>query len=90
MRISTDINHPDYHPHYRRCQVFLAGAERCNVVFADEEGRHAVLHRLDENGAPVVRGGQFVFEHFWGAVRIECAKGVDLADKSGRLDYSRP
>ena len=73
MRVSTNKDHPDYHPLAHLCSgVYLAGAQRANVVSADEEGRKATVIRLDDKGRPIVKAGELVHDEFFGDVRIEC------------------
>ena len=79
MRVSVDQADAGYHPLACHCRVFLEGAERCNVVMADEERRHAVLHVLDEHGRPVVKGQRILTEDFYGAVRIQLPTDHDAA-----------
>lgn len=76
MRISSDPDHPDYHEAFMTCRVWLEGAERNNVVRADEEGRFAVTYRLDEFGKPVTKGGEILTDNFTGHVRIDCPAWV--------------
>jgi hypothetical protein len=71
MRLSTQRDDAGYHAAASRCKVFLAGAERSNVVTADEERRYALLHRLDQNGRSVIKDGAPQFDEFHGDVRIE-------------------
>lgn len=71
MRLSVEKSDPGYSPHTSRCKVFLAGAERSNVLTADEERRYAKVIRLDVDGRPVVKGGEIQTEDFYGDVRIE-------------------
>ena len=75
MRLSVDPLDLGYHPQANRCRVFLEGAERSNVVTADEERRYAVTYRLDDQGKTVLRAGKPVKDEFWGAVRIELPEG---------------
>ena len=75
MRISADPDHPDFHEGFHLCRVFLAGAERNNVLSADEQGRFAITYRLDEFGCVVLRKADIQREQFYGDVRIE-APGI--------------
>lgn len=75
MKLSADEGHPNYHPQASRVKVFLEGAERKHVVFADEEGRHAIIWKLDEHGHIMIKDGEAQMEHFWGHVRIETPPG---------------
>lgn len=62
---------------YEHCRVFLEGAERCNVVAADEEARWALVMRLDQWGDPVRnKAGKPLTDQFYGHVRIECPEWV--------------
>lgn len=72
MKISSDPNHSAYHREAGLCQIFLEGAERNNVLFADEEGRRAVTLRLDVSGNPMRKGEKLLTDEFWGDVRIDC------------------
>jgi hypothetical protein len=75
MRISTDPDDRGFHISANYCRFFLEGAERLNVVTADEEGRFAVTLRLDEFGQPVKdkKTGKTIHDKFFGAVRVDCA-----------------
>ena len=88
MRISSETTHADYHDQVHDCRVFLAGAERCNVLFADEQGRHAVTFRLDEFGSVVLQKGDLQRENFWGEVRIEAPIVVRLQRE--RIEAGQP
>ena len=81
MRISTDPDDRGFHPHANYCRVFLDGAERNNVVTADEGGRFAVTLRLDEFGQPVKdkKTGKTLHDKFYGAVRVDCADWLRVA-----------
>jgi hypothetical protein len=72
MRISKDPDHPDHSEYAGHCAFFLEGAERHNVLTADEAGRFAVTYRLDEWGAMCrdEKTGQPLTDRFWGHVRI--------------------
>lgn len=74
MKISIDRNHPAYHDWaFKVCAFYLDGAQRNNVLTADEEGRFAVTRRLDHNGETMHdRHGKMLTDEFRGAVRIEC------------------
>ena len=74
MRISSDQLDRAYHPCAGVCKVFLDGAERNNVITADEEGRVAVTYRLDERGAVMYdeKTGLAKRDTFTGSVRVEC------------------
>lgn len=76
MRISTNPADPGYHVVASLCRVFLAGSERNNVITADEEGRFALVQRLDSDGRPIVKAGVLLTEQFFGDVRIECSEYV--------------
>jgi hypothetical protein len=76
MKISADPTHSAYHHAISTCRVFLEGAERCNVIFADEEGRRATTIRLDEWGKPIWKDDKMLKDEFWGSVRIECPQWV--------------
>jgi len=70
MKISSDRNSPHYST--ERFRVYLEGSERTNIVFADEEGRHAISHRLDSEGnVKFDKNGNALTDEFWGHVRIE-------------------
>jgi hypothetical protein len=78
MRLSRDPSDPGYVtwcevPGARAARVFLAGAERHNVVTADEEKRMAVVYKLDAEGHYVVdeAKGEIVLETFYGDVCIQ-------------------
>lgn len=72
MKISTDPDSPYFHSACSQVRVFLAGAERNNVLFADEEGRTALQMRLNEWGNPVHdAAGLAILDRFWGDVRVE-------------------
>lgn len=88
MRASVDPCDPDYHPMASRCRVFLEGAERNNVITADEEKRFALLHRLDDRGRVVVKDGKAATDAFYGTVRIELPDGMDEAAFQ-RLNHAR-
>ena len=74
MKISIERTHPAYHDWaFKVCSFYLDGAQRNNVVTADEEGRMAVTRRLDENGQTMHdSNGKVLTEVFRGSVRIEC------------------
>lgn len=71
MRISVEAGDPGYCSAAFRCKVYLAGAERSNVLTADEERRYAKVVRLDANGHAVMKDGEIQTDEFWGDVRIE-------------------
>lgn len=73
MKISTDPDHVDYHLMAHSCSFWLAGAERNNVVFADEEGRFAITIVLDDRGAPIMNKAntEVLTAPFHGDVRID-------------------
>lgn len=83
MKVSADRTHPAYHQMANRCRVFLDGAERSNVITADEEGRAAVVVLIDEGGRPVFKAGVIQTEVFYGHVRIECPEPFPPAFASG-------
>lgn len=74
MRISTDTDDRAYHPCASVCRVFLEGAERNNVITADEENRVAVIYRLDGEGRVMYDESTGLAKRntFTGNVRIEC------------------
>jgi hypothetical protein len=84
MRISTDPDDVGYHAHANYVRVFLEGAERLNVVTADERARFAITIRLDEFGQPVKdkKTGKTLHDKFYGAVRIDCADWLRIAMES--------
>jgi hypothetical protein len=84
MRISSDTADSGYHPHFNYVRIWLEGAERSNVITADEEGRFAITYRLDEFGVPVrdAKTGEPLTDRFYGAVRIECAPWLREAMES--------
>jgi hypothetical protein len=89
MRISADPDHADYHEGAHLCQVYLAGAERCNVLSADEAGRFAVTFRLDEFGNQIFnKAGELQRETFRGDVRIEAPEIIRLQRE--RLEAGEP
>lgn len=88
MRVSVDPCDPGYHTMASRCRVFLEGAERNNVITADEGKRFALLHRLDGRGRVVVKDGKAATDAFYGSVRIELPDGMDEAAFQ-RLNYAR-
>lgn len=79
MRITTDDeNDPCFVSlvkYSMEVRVFLNGAEYGYVVTADEEKRYAKTLRLDNNGVPRRNpkdpDGGFLYDEFWGHVRIE-------------------
>lgn len=88
MRISSDPDHPDHHEGAHLCRVFLAGAERNNVLIADEKGRFAVTYRLDEFGSVVLKKADLQRENFYGDVRIEAPLAVRLQRE--RIESGEP
>lgn len=74
MKIGIDRDHPAYHDWaFKVCAFYLEGAQRSNVLFADEEKCFAITRRLDERGQTVYdRQGRMVTDEFRGAVRIDC------------------
>ena len=74
MKVSIDPSHPAYHDWaFKVCAFYLDGAQRNNVLTADEEGRRAITRRLDEKGEPLHdRSGRMLTDEFRGSVRIEC------------------
>lgn len=76
MRLSTDPSDRAYHAlaNSGHVRVWLAGAERTNIVTADEEGRCAITYRLDANGRYVLNKErtEIARDHFHGDVRIDC------------------
>jgi hypothetical protein len=87
MKIHTDPDHTAYHHAISVCRVFLEGAERNNVLFADEEGRFAVTLRLDEFGRPMRKGEKLLTDDFCGHVRIECPDWVRQQCEKGPIAY---
>ena len=74
MKISIDRNHPTYHDWaFKVCAFYIDGAQRNNVLTADEEGRFAITRRLDQDGETMRdANGVMLTDEFRGAVRIEC------------------
>jgi hypothetical protein len=77
MKLHCDSQHPDWKPEAARARVFLAGSERGNVVWADEEGRAAIVIKLgadgepcDAHGKPLKNGDPYTYENFTGDVAI--------------------
>jgi ABC-type phosphonate transport system ATPase subunit len=75
MRISANPDDSHYHPNHANCRFYLAGAERNNVMTADEGARFAITYRLDEFGAPVRdrKTGEALTDRFHGDVRVDCS-----------------
>jgi hypothetical protein len=72
MRISSLPNDPAYNTAFHLCSIFLEGAQRNNVLLADEKGRFALTFARNEFGVPVLRkDGSQVTETFRGHVRVE-------------------
>jgi hypothetical protein len=87
MRISVDESDTGYHHAAHLCRIWLEGAERSNVVTADEEHRFAVTLRRNEFGEPVLdKAGQPLTDNFYGAVRIECPAWIELQQGLGHSD----
>ncbi|MBI2769220.1 MAG: hypothetical protein HYX47_06340 [Burkholderiales bacterium] len=87
MKVSADRNDPAFSDCFAMCRIWLEGAERSNVVTADEDGRFAVTTRLDENGDPVLRAGQPVTDVFRGAVRVECPDWLRKERETGIREH---
>jgi hypothetical protein len=88
MRISSDPDDSHFHPHFAHCRIYLAGAERSNVITADEGGRFAVTYRLDEFGITVrdKKTGQALTDKFFGDVRIACSDWLRAAMEAPQDD----
>jgi hypothetical protein len=87
MKVSADRSHPAFSDCFSMCRIWLEGAERHNVVTADEDGRFAVTTRLDEFGNPITRGGQPVTDVFHGAVRVECPEWLRKERETGVREH---
>lgn len=59
-RLSSDINHPEYHPSYSRVGVLINGEPRGNVVFYDMDLR---VYRV--RGFPKVDHQALDIQPFW-------------------------
>lgn len=72
MRIACLPQDPAYHTAFHLCHIYLEGAERNNVLLADEKGRFAITFRRDEFGVPVLhKDGSQITEPFHGHVRVD-------------------
>ena len=78
MRISIDIGDPGYENYlkHRGARVFLDGAERSDVLTADEEKRYAICEVRDQAGWPVIDPATHKSKtyEFFGHVRVELAE----------------
>jgi hypothetical protein len=92
MRVSSDPADGGYTPCMHQYRVWLAGAERSNVLTADDTKRYAVTLARDEWGKPVLdKNGWQVKQEFWGDVRIErqaCDEQEDELGALGAVIYS--
>lgn len=84
MRISSDLDDSGFHLDFASCRIYLEGAERSNVVTADEGARFAVTYRLDEFGRAVLdkKTGEPIRDKFHGHVRIDCSDWLREAMES--------
>jgi hypothetical protein len=91
VKISVDRSLPAFHEWAPRvCRFYLGGAERNNVLFADEERRFAITRRLDEAGNEMRdRQGRPLTDEFRGAVRIDCPDWLREEMESGNKPHHR-
>jgi hypothetical protein len=86
MRVSSDPADSGYTPCMHQYRVWLAGAERSNVLTADDTKRYAVTLARDEWGKPVLdKNGWQVKQEFWGDVRIERVACDEQEDELGAI-----
>jgi hypothetical protein len=79
MRISSLPDDSGYSQYAHMATVYLAGAERNNVVLADEERRYAVQLARDEFGKPILdKHGNQRTQEFFGDVRIDVPEWLRL------------
>jgi hypothetical protein len=89
MRISSLPEDPGFSQYAHMATVYLAGAERNNVVLADEERRYAVQLARDEFGKPVLdKHGKQRTQEFFGDVRIEAPQWLRLKAEGEEDDSS--
>jgi hypothetical protein len=86
MRVSSDPADSGYTPCMHQYRVWLAGAERSNVLTADDTKRYAVTLARDEWGKPVLdKNGWQIRQPFYGDVRIERSACDEQEDELGAL-----
>jgi hypothetical protein len=85
MRIASCMADKGYTPRFHEFRVWIAGAERDNVIVADDTKRYAVTLARDEFGRPVLdKDGQQQRQPYYGDVRIERIH-TDTDEDSGAL-----
>jgi 3-dehydroquinate synthase class II len=86
MRVSSDPADSGYTPCMHQFRVWLAGAERSNVLTADDTKRYAVQLARDEFGRPVLdKDGNQRRQEYYGDVRIERSPCDEQEDEMGAL-----
>jgi hypothetical protein len=86
MRVSSDPADSGYTPCMHQYRVWLAGAERSNVLTADDTKRYAVTLARDEWGKPVLdKNGWQIRQPFYGDVRIERVACDEQEDELGAI-----
>jgi hypothetical protein len=86
MRVSSDPKDSGYTPVFHQYRIWIAGAERDNVVIADDSKRYAVQLARDEWGKPVLdKNGWQIRQEYYGDVRIEREACDEQEDELGAL-----